>query len=143
MHIEIRYFLIYENILRTIKNFRNHRNFFQVLLNTIFCKSTGTFNQTFLILSLLAYNTFSAGFCFLINLKFNLDFISCFSLTVKKQKFKNIQVHGWTPFSMLTFSKCLVFFCLFTPFLSVLSVFHGRNLVLLHLMNRYATSTSE
>ena len=34
-------------------------------------------------------------------------------------------------------------FCLFTPFLSVLFVFHRRNLVLYHLINRFMTFTSE
>ena len=34
-------------------------------------------------------------------------------------------------------------FCLFTPFLSVLFVFNRKNLVLLHLINRYMTSTNK
>ena len=34
-------------------------------------------------------------------------------------------------------------FCSFTSFLSVLFVFHRKSLVLLHLMNRYTTSTTE
>ena len=34
-------------------------------------------------------------------------------------------------------------FCLFTPFLSVLFVFHRKNLVLHHLINRYMTFASE
>ena len=47
------------------------------------------------------------------------------------------------PFPMLYFSKCLVcVFCLGTPFLSVLFVFRRKNLVLLHLMNRYTLCTS-
>ena len=33
--------------------------------------------------------------------------------------------------------------CLFTSFLSVLFVFHWKNLILLHLIGRYMTSTSE
>ena len=74
------------------------------------------------------------------------------------------------PFRVLSFCECLVFgvwclvfgvclcvcvcacarvcmytcvFCLFTPFLSVLFVFHRKNLVLLNLINRYIISTSE
>ena len=98
---------------------------------------------------MLAY-TFSkkkAGLCFLKNLKFkSVDVITCFSCTVKNWKFKSIQAHSWNPpppppFLMLSFSKCLVcVFCLFTPFLSVLFVFHRKNLVLLHLMNIYTIS---
>ena len=46
------------------------------------------------------------------------------------------------PFSVLSFSECLVcvcVFCLFTPFLSVLFLFYRKNLVLQHLINRYMT----
>ena len=43
--------------------------------------------------------------------------------------------------SLISVSVLVVFvFCLFTPFLSVLFAFHRKNLALLHLMNRYATS---
>ena len=48
------------------------------------------------------------------------------------------------PFQYSIFD-CLVSVCvfyLFTPFSSVLSVFHGKNLLLLNLINRYITSTS-
>ena len=38
---------------------------------------------------------------------------------------------------------CACVFCLFTPFSSVLFVFHGNNLLLLSLINRYMTSTSK
>ena len=115
-------------------------SFFQVLLSTIFYKRSGTFNET-LTLSSLAY-IFSKNSWFLFldksQVQKNVDVITCFSCTVKKQKFKSIQAHSWTPhFPMLSFSKCLVcVFCLFTPFLSVLFVFYRKNLVLLHLMNR-------
>ena len=34
-------------------------------------------------------------------------------------------------------------FCLFTPFLLTFFVFHGKNLILLNLGNRYVTSTGE
>ena len=68
----------------------------------------------------------------------------CFSCTVKKQKLKSIQAYSWNPLPMLSFSKCLVcLFSVFTPFLSVLIVFRWKNIVLLHLMNRYTLSTSE
>ena len=38
---------------------------------------------------------------------------------------------------------CICVFCLFTLFLSVLFVFQGKNLLLLNLISRYFTSTSE
>ena len=38
---------------------------------------------------------------------------------------------------------CVCVFCLFTPFLLVLFVFHWKNLALLNLINIYMTSTSE
>ena len=89
MHVETKYFLIFENILRTRNNFR----ILQVLLSTIFYKSSGTFNETFLTLSLLAH-IFSkknpAGFCFLINLKFKkmltalLAFLHCQKMKIQK-----------------------------------------------------------
>ena len=50
------------------------------------------------------------------------------------------------PFQILYFSACevcLCVFCVFTPFLSVFFVFYGKNLVLLNIINKYVTSTSE
>ena len=38
---------------------------------------------------------------------------------------------------------CTCLFCLFIPFLSVFFVFHGKNLILLNLINRYMIFTSE
>ena len=46
---------------------------------------------------------------------------------------------------MLSFSECLLYVCavcLLILFLSALSVFHGKNLILLNLINRYVTSAS-
>ena len=47
------------------------------------------------------------------------------------------------PFPVLYFYRFLCVFCSSIPFLSVLFVFHKKSLVLLHLMNRYTTSTIE
>ena len=38
---------------------------------------------------------------------------------------------------------CTCVFCLFIPFLSVFFVFHGKNLSLMNLINRYMIATSE
>ena len=127
-------FLIFENILRTTKNFRNRRNFFQVLLSTIFYKSSSTFNETFLTSSLLAYNIFSKkNSCFLFldksQVRKSVDVITGFSCTVKKQKFNSIQAHSWTPspFPTLSFSKCLVcFFVYLHHFYKYYLCFTGR-----------------
>ena len=45
--------------------------------------------------------------------------------------------------SLCMFDVHVCVFCLFTPFLSVLFVFYGNNLVLYHLINRNAIFTSE
>ena len=135
MHVETGYFFIFGNILITAKNFRNRR---KVLLTTIFYKSSGTFNETWTLI-LLAYNIFSKNSWFLFldksQVQKNVDFITCFSCTVKKQNFKSIQTHSWTPLSNVNF-------CLFTSFLLVLFVARRKNVLLFHLMNRYTLSTS-
>ena len=120
------------------------------MLNTIFYKGSGIFNETLLTLSPLAYNIFPKNWFLFLDksqLQKIVNFITCFFGTVKKQKFRN--VHSWNPpfpyplFPELSFSKCSVFvFCFFTPFLSVLLEFHRKNLLLLHLMNRCTASTS-
>ena len=124
MHVETGYFLIFQNILGT-KNFRNHRNFFQVLLSTIFYKTSGTFDETFFILSSLACNFFykkTAGFCSLINLKLKkvlTSLLASFALSKNKNSETSRLIVGPPPFPVLSFSKCLVcVFCSFTPFLS-------------------------
>ena len=38
---------------------------------------------------------------------------------------------------------CVCVFCLFAPFISILFVFHRKNLVLHHLINRYMTFSGE
>ena len=53
VHVENSYFLIFQNILGTTKNFQNRRDFFQVLLGTILYKRSGTFDETFLTWSSL------------------------------------------------------------------------------------------
>ena len=135
MHVETGYFFLFGNILITAKNFRNRR---KVLLTTIFYKSSGTFNETWTLI-LLAYNIFSKNSWFLFldksQVQKNVDFITCFSCTVKKQNFKSIQAHSWTPLSNVNF-------CLFTSFLLVLFVARRKNVLLFHLMNRYTLSTS-
>ena len=97
MHVETRYFFIFENILITAKNFRNRR---KVLLTTIFYKSSGTFNETWTLI-LLAYNIFSKNSWFLFldksQVQNSVDFTTCFSCTVKEQNIKSIQAHSWTP----------------------------------------------
>ena len=73
--------------------------------------------------------------------------LASFALS-KKQKFRSIHAHSWNP-PPPHHSQCYIslsvwcVFCSFTPSLSVLFVFHRKSLVLLHLMNRYTTSTIE
>ena len=43
--------------------------------------------------------------------------------------------------SYLSLSELWRVFCLFTPYLSVFFVFHGKNLVLLNVINKYVTCT--
>ena len=117
------------------------------MLSTIFYKRSGTFNET-LTLSSLAY-IFSKNSWFLFldksQVQKSVDVITCFFCTVKKQKYRSIQAHSWTPlpFQRYLFLRVWCVFCSFTQFLSVSFVFQGENLVLLHLMNRYTTSTIE
>ena len=81
-----------------------------------------------------------AGICLLINLKFKIVvtlLLPSFSLSkIKNSETARPMVRTPTPQSP-------VLFCVFTLFLLFLFVFHRKNIVLLHLMNRYATSTSE
>ena len=49
--------------------------------------------------------------------------------------------HCYLP--LIVWCVCVCVFCLFTPFLLVLFVFHWKNLALLNLINIYMTSTSE
>ena len=110
------------NILGTIKNFRNRRNLFSSLLSTIFYKGSGKFNETFFTLSSLEYNIFStAGFCFLIILKFKKKLTSLLvSFALPKNKNSEAPIVGTLPllFPVLFCSKCwMCVFCLFTPFI--------------------------
>ena len=135
MHVEVRHFLIFENILISAKNFWNCRNFFSS-------------SAVYYFLQKFRYIKKNSWFLFLdkSQVQKSVDAIICFSCTVKKLNFKSIQAHSGPlpPFPILSFSKSLVcIFCLFTQFLSVLFVFHRKNVVLLHRMNRYTTSTSE
>ena len=88
MHVETKYFLIFENILRTRNNFR----ILQVLLCTIFYKSSGTFNETFLTLSLLAhiFSKKTSWFLFLnkSQVQKSVDGITCFSALSKNENSK-------------------------------------------------------
>ena len=115
--------MIFQKIFGTTKNFQIAGMFFQVLVSTIFYQGSGTFNETFVILSSLAYNIFSKNswFPFLgkSQVQKSVNIITCFFCTVKKQKFRSI--HSWNPspllFPVVSFSKCLVcVFCLYTPF---------------------------
>ena len=130
----MKYLYAWRNYLRNYKEFLKLQERFHVLLSTIFYKRSGTFNETF-----------SAGFCFLINLKFKKVSASLLaSLALSKNKnSKASRLILRLPLPMLSFSKCWVcLLCLFTPFLSVLIVFRWKNLVLLHQMNRCKLSTS-
>ena len=125
------FFFDFQNILRITKTFRNRWDFFQILLSTIFYERSGTFNEI-LSWSSLAWNIFSKIW-FLFSDKSQVqksgDVITCF--------FRRIQAHSLKPthnlFPVLSFSRCLVcfwwMFCLFTPFLPVLFVFHSKNIV--------------
>ena len=55
-------------------------------------------------------------------------------------KIKVFEKLGYHLFSLQQILSSVIFLL---PFLSVLSVFHTKNLVLLHLINGYVTSTSE
>ena len=147
MHVETRYFLIFQNIFR-IKNFRNCTNFFSGSPKYYFL---GTFNEIFLTFSSLACNIFSKNSWFLfldkLQVQKNVNVITCFFCNVIKQKLRS----NWNPPPHLTpphHCQCYIslsvwcVFCSFTPFLSVLFVFHRKSLVLvlLHLMHRYTAS---
>ena len=104
-------------------------------------------------MSLLACNIFSKNSWFMFldksQVHKSVDVIICFFCTVKKQKFRSIQAYSWNPCPHHHHSQCCIslsvwcVFYSFTPFPSVLFVFHRKSLVLLHLMNRYTTSTTE
>ena len=147
IHVETRYFLIFQNIVGTAKNFQN----VGTLLSTIFYKVSGILNET-LTLTSLAY-IFSKNSLFLFldksQIQKSANVITCFFCTVRKQKFRSVHttIQNPPPHSFQCYLSlsvwCVCVFCLFTPFLSVLFVFHRKNFVLLHLMNRYETSTSD
>ena len=140
MHAETRYFLIFQNILRT-KNFRNRMNFFSNS-GVVFYERSGTFNEAILTLSLLACNIFSKNSWFLFLDKSygqrSFDVTTCFFCTFKKQKCRSIQDHSWNPLHLQCYLSLSVWcvFCSFTRFLAVLFVLHRKNLVLLYLMKR-------
>ena len=100
MHVETRYFLIFQNILGSTKNFRNQMDFFSSSAKYYFLQKVGTFIETFILTwSSLASNIFSKkSFCFLINLKFKkvvTSLLASLALS-KKQNFRCIQAHSWT-----------------------------------------------
>ena len=111
MHVEIRHFFIFENVLRTTKNFRNHRNFFSSSVKYYFLQKVRYIQWNFLTLSSVAYTIFSkkpSWFLFLnkSEVQKSVQVITCFSYTFRKQKFKSIQVHSWTP---VPFFQCYLF----------------------------------
>ena len=65
-------FFDFSKYLRNYKEYSKSQWLFQVLLSTIFYKTFGTFNETFLTLSSITCNIFSkrAAFCVVINLIF-------------------------------------------------------------------------
>ena len=94
----------------------------------------------------------SAGFYFLINLKFRkvlTSLLAFLALPKNKNSEASRLIVGTSPPRPPHHSQCYIslsvwcVFCSFTPFLSVLFVFHRKSLVLLHLMNRYTASTIE
>ena len=62
-------------------------------------------------------------------------------LPVKRKKMEKNVWFFYAGNVSLRLLVCL--FCLFTPFLSVLFVFHRKSLVLLYLINRYMTSDEQ
>ena len=153
MHVENRYFFIFQNILELKRIFEIVVSFFQILLSTIFYKKSGTFNETFLTWSSLTCNIFSKKSWFLFSDKSQVqksgDVITCFFCAVKNKNSEaaRLIVETPSPLSSVIFLKvfgvcvcvCVCVFCLFTPFLSALFVFHRKNLVFSHLMYRYTT----
>ena len=69
MHVEISYFFIFQNTLRSTNNFRNDRDFFEVLSSTFFYKMSGTLNEVFFTWSLLKLDIFSQKSQFLYSKK--------------------------------------------------------------------------
>ena len=131
MHVENRYFFIFQNILETKKNFRNLLTFFQILLSTIFYKKSGTFNETFLNWSSLTCNIFSKKSWFLFSDKSQVqksgDIITCFFCTVKNKNSDTARLIIGTPspFSSVIFLKVFgvyVFFFIYTILISVICV---------------------
>ena len=116
--------------------------FLQIRISTIFDKKSGKLNETFLTWTSLTCNIVSRKSWYLFIDKSQVqnsgDFITSFFLTVKNKKFRKARPMVRTPTP-----QSPVLFCVFTLFLLFLFVFHRKNIVLLHLMNRYATSTSE
>ena len=100
MHVETRYFLVFQNILG-IKKFRNRTNFFSGSPKYYFLQKVRyiQWNDLNVPLSSLALNIFSKNSWFLFLDKFQVqkgvDVITCFFCTVKKQKFRSIQTHSW------------------------------------------------
>ena len=73
MHVETRYYLIFQNILETTKNFQNPREFFSSSAKYYFLQKFRYIQRNHLNLELISMKYFHkkrAGFCFLINLKF-------------------------------------------------------------------------
>ena len=102
MDVETRYFLIFQNILGTTKNFRNRRDLFQILLSSIFYKKSDTFSEIFLTWSFLTNDIFWKKNWLLCSDKCQVqkggDVIACFFCTIKKKKkFKSSQADSWDP----------------------------------------------
>ena len=134
MYAETRYFFIFQNTLGTTKNFRNRMDFFYFILQRV----------RYVQWNLLDLELFGDKS----QVQRNGDAIACLFYTVKNKNSEAARLIVGTPlpFLVLSFSKCLVcvcVFCLFTPFLLVFFVFHRKKLVLLHLIYRYTTFTSE
>ena len=113
MYVEPSYFLIFQNILGT-KNFRNRMNFFSSSANYYFLHKVRYIQWNVVNFDLETISSKNSWFLFLdkSQVQKSVDVITCFSCTVKKQKFKGIQAHSWIPlFPMLSFSKCLVCVC--------------------------------
>ena len=90
MHSETTFFSIFENVLGTTNNFRNRRKFFSSSAKYYFLRKVRYIQWNILNFELVSIKYFlrkTAGFCFLINLKFKKVSTSLLaSLSLSKNK---------------------------------------------------------
>ena len=124
MHVETRYFLIFQNILGSTKNFRNQMDFFSSSAKYYFLQKVGTFIETLILTwSSLASNIFSKkSFCFLINLKFKkvvTSLLAAFALSKNKISEASRLIVGPSPFSFQCYLSLSVWCILFIYTISI------------------------